>query len=150
MKRMKEFIERYRPTGAVLDVGSRDVNGSYRELFDDYTGADLVPGKNVDIVLEDPYRWQIRDTFYDVVISGQCLEHVEDTVAWIKEVGRVVKRGGLVCIIAPASGVGFHRHPIDCWRVYPDGMKWLLRQGGLEPVRVKLKGHDCVGIARKS
>jgi len=36
--------------GKTLDVGSFDVNGSLKDLFDDYTGIDMREGPNVDIV----------------------------------------------------------------------------------------------------
>ncbi len=45
----------------ILDVRSCDINGTYRPLFQNpnwqYTGANVAPGPNVDIVLADPYRW---------------------------------------------------------------------------------------------
>ena len=79
MVRMKYFIKNYltrkeTPT-IVLDVGSYDVNGSYKSLFDpsvfEYTGLDMVDGPNVDIVPKNTYQWkEIEDNSYDVVISG--------------------------------------------------------------------------------
>ncbi len=41
----------------ILDLGSQDINGSYRELFAAprwrYIGLDMAAGKNVDLVLRD-------------------------------------------------------------------------------------------------
>ncbi|MFA7044577.1 MAG: hypothetical protein WC186_09550, partial [Bacteroidales bacterium] len=37
------------------------------------------------------------------------------------------KKGGLVCIITPFS-VPEHRYPIDCWRILPDGYRYLLEK----------------------
>ena len=37
------------------------------------------------------------------------------------EIARVLKVGGLCCILAPSSGPE-HRYPVDCWRFYPDGL----------------------------
>ncbi len=67
---------------SVLDVGSHDVNGSYKSLFSEtdfkYTGLDMADGPNVDIVPENTYSWkEIEDNSYDVVISEQALEHVD-------------------------------------------------------------------------
>ena len=59
----------------VLDIGSQDINGNNRFLFwnYNYTGIDVGPGKNVDIVAKgndfDPGKQ------YDVVISTEVLEH---------------------------------------------------------------------------
>ena len=65
----------------LLDVGSLDVNGSYRDLFDtefwSYDGLDMERGKNVDFVPTDPYDWNDQNNTYDLVISGQALEHIE-------------------------------------------------------------------------
>ncbi|MEA4840140.1 MAG: methyltransferase domain-containing protein [Bacteroidales bacterium] len=114
----------------ILDVGSYDVNGSYKSLFQNpnwsYCGLDIVEGPNVDIVSKGLYDFGI-DKQFDVVISGNCLEHVEAPWKWIQEVHKVVKKGGLVCIITPFS-VPEHRYPIDCWRILPDGYRYLLEK----------------------
>ncbi|MCX6330984.1 MAG: hypothetical protein NTZ85_15895, partial [Bacteroidia bacterium] len=55
------------------------------------------------------------------------LEHVEAPWKWIKEVERVTKNGGIVCIITPFS-VDEHRYPVDCWRILPDGYRFLLEK----------------------
>ena len=120
----------------ILDVGSYDVNGNYKYIFStdgpfpgrktwSYQGLDIEAGPNVDIVTEDPYHWPVKNNYYDVVISGQCLEHTEAPWDWIKEVNRVCKAGGLAIIIAP-WGWEEHRYPLDCWRIFPDGMRYLL------------------------
>jgi len=40
------------------------------------------------------------------------------------EIGRVLKPGGLMMLIAPSGGYE-HRFPLDCWRYYTDGMRAL-------------------------
>ena len=122
----------------VLDVGSMNVNGTYRTYFDDplweYTGLDLAPGPGVDRVLSSPYSWNgIPSDFYDIVITGQAFEHIEFPWITILQVNRVLVEGGLLCLIVPSGGVE-HRYPMDCWRFYPDGIKALARWGDLEPV----------------
>lgn len=104
--RMSWFVENYLLDASlnvskkisVLDVGSQDVNGSYRLLFDDarfeYTGLDMAKGKNVDIVPKSIYHWtEIENDSYDVVISGQCLEHVEFPWVTVSEMSRIVHGG---------------------------------------------------------
>jgi len=148
----------------ILDVGSMDVNGTYRDIFTPvanwkYSGLDIAPGNNVDIVSKDNYHWPILDNTYDVVISGQCMEHVPLFWGWIKEVARVTKLGGLIVIIAPWLA-GQHRYPVDCWRILPDGMEFLL--GTVASLNVLYVGNnqsigipshanyeDCFGVARK-
>lgn len=151
MTLMAKFVKDYldaEPGQTVLDVGSYNVNGTYRELLDGhhYTGGDIEDGPNVDAVFPGLYDFGIR--LYDVVISGQCLEHVEDTKEWIRAVDSVLKPDGLVCIIAPNS-IHEHKFPIDCWRIYPDGMKWLFGVAGWEVLDIRIEGPDTIGVGRK-
>jgi SAM-dependent methyltransferase len=113
----------------ILDVGSMDVNGSYRDLFDDpawtYVGADMGAGRNVDVVLSGAYDWSaLRTADFDVVVSGQAFEHMGYPWLTILDVERVLRPGGLLLLIVPSSGWE-HRYPIDAWRYYPDGVRAL-------------------------
>ena len=124
----------------ILDVGAMDVNGSYRPIFEQagwrYRGADLEPGRNVDIVLADPYKLDgVATNSLDVVISGQALEHMPRFWMFMLEVFRCLKPNGLCCIIAPAGGYE-HRYPVDCWRFYPDGMIAAAEFARLQPIEV--------------
>src|SRR3990167_3269425 len=92
-----------RQTASVLDAGSYDVNGSYRELVErrgwSYTGLDTRDGPNVDIVTVDPFRYPVEDGAFDIVISGQTMEHVTAIWLWVPELARVVAPGGLLAIV---------------------------------------------------
>jgi len=110
----------------VYDLGSQDVNGSYRPIFSEpawhYLGIDMASGKNVDLVLRTPYTWhEVASGSADVVISGQAFEHIQFFWITMLEMARVLKPNGICCILAPSSGPE-HRYPTDCWRFYPDGM----------------------------
>lgn len=158
-----EYIRRERPLDAV-DIGSYDVNGSYRTLFDapgwHYTGIDLEAGPGVDIVLDSPYRLPFRTASVDLVLSGQAFEHVEFFwLTWLEMI-RVLKPGGLVFLIAPSRGPE-HRYPQDCWRFYPDGYRALAKFGGCELIEVSTDWEpdadpgsaawgDTVGVFRTS
>lgn len=157
LEAMTEFTERYLPKKAnitVLDIGSCDLHGNYnyRKIFVDrgcsYIGVDLELGENVDILMEKNKIF-VNDCSFDVVVSGQTLEHVDNLHSFIIEAARVLKCGGLMCMIAPTS-YPYHAHPIDCWRIFPDGMSFLMRDvAGLEILESKIRIGDCVGIARK-
>jgi SAM-dependent methyltransferase len=139
MLRMQWFVSRFLPAEGrrlkVLDVGSYDVNGTYKMCFDerrfDYIGLDMEKGPNVDIVPESPYSWkEIEDDTYDVIISGQAFEHIEFFWITVAEMVRVLKKDGILCLIAP-QGFGEHRCPVDCWRFFTDGMIALARYTNL-------------------
>lgn len=63
---------------SVLEIGSKDVNGSIRPLFDkvtNYVGIDLVEGRSVDIVA-DAATFRI-DAQFDTVVCMEVLEHTD-------------------------------------------------------------------------
>jgi SAM-dependent methyltransferase len=144
-EKMKRFVKDHLDNKGsskvnILDFGSRDVNGCYRSLFSNknwnYTGMDIEAGKNVDLVIRNPHDWrEIKSSSYDVVVSGQALEHIEFPWDVFKEIRRILKSTGIACIIAPSAGPE-HRYPIDCWRIYPDGMLALCKYAGLECLNV--------------
>ncbi len=158
MDRCREFVEEYLDVStplAIADVGSYDVNGTYRPLFANelwtYTGFDVAAGPNVDVVVESPERWGLRSenlAKFDVVISGQTLEHVRRPWVWIKQVAELCRPGGLIWICAPNTWV-YHEYPIDCWRIWPDGMRALFDEAGLTEVACGCLGDDTFGIARR-
>jgi len=121
---------------SVLDVGSYDENGTYKQFFPEstftYTGLDMVAGPNVDIVPANTYSWtEIQDESHDIVISGQVLEHAEFFWVTVTEMVRVLKRGGFICIIVP-RGFTRHRYPVDCYRFDVDGVIAMARYSNLE------------------
>lgn len=126
----------------LLDVGSFGVNGTYKEIFSDsekylYTGLDVNPGPNVDYVPSDPYCWpELQDESFDVIISGQAFEHIEYPWLIIEEMNRILKKSGLICIVAPSRGQE-HKYPVDCWRYYPDGFRALAKWVNLEVLEAK-------------
>lgn len=142
IEHMKVLIETYLdPMKAlnIFDLGSYDVNGSYRPLFRNpvwnYQGIDLVDGPNVDIVLKSAYHLPIASRSADVFLSGQAFEHIEFFwLTWLEMV-RVLKPGGLIFLLAPSRGPE-HRYPLDCWRFYPDAYRALARYASLELLEV--------------
>ncbi len=139
----------------VIDLGSSNVNGSYKELLPDsvgYTGFDLMPGPGVDVVMEDPYRIPLQEGSVDVVMSGQMLEHCAHFWRVFTEIARVTRSGGLAFMIAPSAGP-IHRVPVDCYRFHPDAYQALAEWAGLRLVHCWLDERgpwrDLVGVFQK-
>lgn len=94
-----EYVGRYRTQAAVsvVEIGSRDINGSVRPLFPAATwvGIDLLPGPRVDIVGDaTQYR---PDSQVDLVICCEVLEHAPNwreliaaAAGWLKPSGRLI------------------------------------------------------------
>lgn len=122
----------------VVEIGSQDVNGSIREHCPsrfDYCGIDFVPGKGVDLILDDPYCLPFDNAVVDIVLTNSCIEHSEMFWLLFLEAMRILKPHGLLYINAP-SNAEFHRYPVDCWRFYPDSGRALVnwaRRNGMDP-----------------
>lgn len=140
-------------TALVLDVGSLDVNGTYRPLVEErgwrYVGLDVGVGLNVDVVT-GPFQYPFADGAFDVVLSGSTMEHVTAVWRWVPELARVLRTGGLLAIITHTAWEE-HRHPVDCWRVMPDGMAYLFDcTGVLMNYEIEMINEtDIVGLAVK-
>ncbi len=169
--KMASFKEKYlsKKSGQklmIFDIGSGDINGTYRSIFNEpgweYVGVDTAKERNVDIVIIDPYSWrQVRSGSADVVISGQVFEHIEYPWLTLMEITRILKPGGLCCIIAPAGGPD-HKYPLDCWRFHPDGLSALAKLARLRVLEVYAQWdsknypdgsdiwQDCVLICEKN
>lgn len=93
----------------VLDVGSLDVNGNNRSLFEqcDYTGIDVGPGKNVDVVSLGHQHTAPYET-YDTIVSTECFEHDMYFPETFTHIVRLLKKGGLFFFTAGGEGRGEH------------------------------------------
>lgn len=91
----------------VLEVGSRNINGTIRHLFHGcYVGLDIVDGVCVDVVA-DAATWGDQRRF-DVVVCCEVLEHTEAWPAIVENIGRLLRDGG--AMILTCAGVGREPH----------------------------------------
>jgi len=138
----------------VLDVGSYNVNGTFRPLVENrgwrYTGLDTAAGPNVDVVTKNPFSFPFDDGAFDVVISGSTMEHVTTIWEWLPELVRVLRPGGFLAIHTHWR-FPEHRYPVDCWRIMPDGMRHLFDMTGkLRDYQIRIANDmDIIGSAWK-
>ena len=89
----------------VLEVGSRNINGSVRAEFDkcEYTGVDCESGKDVDVVCL-AHEFAAEPDSFDTVCALEVFEHdpyAEQTVAMMV---RVLRPGGLMFMTCAGDG----------------------------------------------
>jgi SAM-dependent methyltransferase len=121
-------------TGETLDFGAGTAKYQYliRPHTSKYTTFDMVAGKNIDIV-GDVLNPPFENNTFDTVISTQVLEHVEKPWIMVREIGRIIKPGG-VCITTAPFLVPFHADPYDFFRYTIEGMVSLFRNEGFEVI----------------
>lgn len=129
--------------GRVLEVGSFDVNGSVRPLFDRaevYVGVDIRPGPGVDVVVDpDTLEAGVPLAGADVVISTEMLEHCQRPWLTVPAMARALVDGGHLVVTTRGFGYGEHDYPSDFWRYNDQSIRLLLVDAGLEVLEIS---HD--------
>jgi SAM-dependent methyltransferase len=114
----------------VIEIGSRDVNGSLRPLImswgkpAEYVGVDIVEGPGVDIICtaEDLVDRFGKESF-DLVISTEMLEHVRDWRKVVSNMKNLCRPGGTILVTTRSIGFPYHGYPYDYWRFQDEDMR---------------------------
>jgi SAM-dependent methyltransferase len=155
-----DYVKANTPTGSVLEFGSRNVNGTLREVVTAtrYIGVDCRDGDGVDIVA-DAATVDVGETF-DVVLCTEVFEHVEDDAAQsiIDNAYRHLDPGGT--FVATMAGVGRHPHSaIEAIALQPgefyrnitiDLLDAWLTTAGFVDFSIDVDGRDIRCTARKA
>ncbi len=138
-----------RLTGRLLDLGCG--NQPYRQFLKgvgQYIGLDYPPTQGVPQpgakpqVHGDARTLPFGDHSFDGLLCSQVLEHVDQPETVVREMGRVLKPGGVGLISIPFF-YNLHMEPHDYFRFSPYGIKALLARNGLS-VR-QLRGQGGIG-----
>ena len=131
--------------GKILDVGCG--KKPYRKLFKstDYKGLELDSPNNRSFSYADFFydgqTFPFNDEEFDSIISNQVLEHVDNPEIFLKEINRVLKKGGRLLISAPFIW-SEHEQPNDFLRFSSFGIKKLLEEKGFFLLKHKKTVND--------
>jgi SAM-dependent methyltransferase len=106
----------------VVEIGSRNVNGSVRPLFEgqDYTGVDALPGNDVDVVADGATFGETGA--YDLGLCLETLEHAPTAPQVVANLCRIVRPGGLV-IVTMATDPRTPHSAVDGRELRPDEIR---------------------------
>ena len=106
---VKSTLADYFINKQVLDVGSGDINGNNRFLFENcnYEGNDVIQAPNVTIVSKTK-DLQLEDNRFDTIISTECFEHDPEYKESFLKIYKMLKVGGLFCFTCASTGRGEH------------------------------------------
>jgi SAM-dependent methyltransferase len=142
----KYAVSCFQPGMRVLEIGPDLFPSTYRKLLQladiTWDTLDIYADPQLTYPKSDVYSFAIPDNTYDIVFSGNVIEHVAKVWRWVPELARITKPGGLVITINPTSWP-YHPAPIDCWRIYPDGMQALCDEAGLKVELSFLDRSSC-------
>jgi SAM-dependent methyltransferase len=93
----------------VLDVGSGDINGNNRFLFEncEYDGNDVIEANNVTIVSKTK-DLPFEDNTFDTIISTECFEHDPEYKESFIKIYNMLKPDGLFFFTCAGFGRGEH------------------------------------------
>jgi hypothetical protein len=95
-------------TGHVVEIGSRNVNGSVRPLLEgaaSYTGIDVMPGPGVDVVADGTTFTPTKTP--DLIVCMETLEHAEQAPGIVYNAAAILRKPGgrlvVTCATDPRS-----------------------------------------------
>lgn len=115
---------------------SQKINNKTIEWFSLDIGFDYIGTQETNprfILSKEEYSYPIEDNTFDVVLSDQVMGNVKLFWLWMAELKRITKPNGYIITINPVSYPKCPA-PVDCWRIYPDGMQVLNEYLGLKTI----------------
>lgn len=119
----------------ILDFGAGI--SPYRSLFPNarYKRADFAigTGEGLDFVLDESLQVTAPDNSFDMILSTQVLEHVEEPESYLRECLRLLRPGGK--LVLTTHGIyADHPCPLDLHRWTSDGLAALCRKAGFASI----------------
>jgi SAM-dependent methyltransferase len=134
----------------ILEVGSRNVNGTARDVIDkatykEWIGVDIEAGPNVDRIMSVYDLSQNYGVEFDVVICTEMMEHVESWPSALLEMSRVLKDGGYLIVTSPSKGFIYHGYPNDYWRYQKEDMERIFNSRFIMRL-IECESNDDPGV----
>lgn len=146
-RQLKKTVKYVR--GDLLDVGCG--NRPYEDIFlpcvQEYVGVDITKGPRVDIVADTSKGLPIESQTYDTIICTEMLEHTPYPRESIKELARVLKKGGYLILSTPFVHK-LHGEPFDYFRYSQHILKVLAEEAGLETIEFYYVGTSIAVLGR--
>lgn len=128
----------------LVDFGCGDM--PYRSVIEPmvgkYLGVDLEMNPKAEHHIDFDSKTTLPDSYADIILSNQVLEHVDTPSGYLQEAFRILKPGGT--IILTTHGYWFyHPTPNDYWRWTSAGLRKTVEAEGFKITSF----HGIMGLA---
>lgn len=123
-----------------------NIGAGKTRLHSSIDNMEIEAGEGIDLV-GSVLKIPVPDACYDLVISQEVLEHVEDPVKAVSEIRRVLKPGGVLYLQLPFI-IGYHPCPHDYWRFSHEGIQELVKSVGFNVVDTGVTVGPAAGYYR--
>ena len=115
----------------IIEVGAFNVNGSLRSYIEkfkplEYVGVDIEKGPCVDKICN---AYDLITVFgkesFDVLISTEMLEHVENWRLVISNFKNILKKNGILILTTRSFSFPKHDFPHDFWRYEEEDFRFM-------------------------
>jgi ubiquinone/menaquinone biosynthesis C-methylase UbiE len=139
-KRFAEVSALVEPTGGkILDIGCAD--GTFSKVIldkskaDELIGVDILKGsvdwakkhwksKKMKFIVGDAHDLKFKAGSFDAVFVLEVLEHVYSPTRILKEIKRILKKGGYAVFLVPSDSILFRTVWFLWLNFYPRGWVW--------------------------
>lgn len=115
----------------LIDYGCGDV--PYIQLFEGkvakYVSCDIDINPRAEVKITKEGKVPLPDESFDIVLSIQVLEHVDDVTTYLAEANRLLEKDGLLLLSTHGQWI-WHPCPKDLWRWTREGLSCVIANSG--------------------
>ena len=155
--RLKRFVktvaESVRPDEVLLDVGAGDCQykpyfaGRCKYISQDVGGKDVCFTYDQIDIRSEVYNIPMPDESVDIILCTQVLEHLKYPTKALREMHRLLKPGGRLCVTVPLTS-DEHMIPHDYFRYTRYALDFLMQEQGFLKPEISPQGGRFINTAR--
>lgn len=132
----------------IEDASGLNVGAGKTRLHPKMKNLDVFEGENIDIV-SSAEDIPVSDNTFDVIVTQETLEHVQDPFKAMSELYRILKPKGTLYCQLPFI-IGYHPGPHDYWRFTKEGVEEIAKREGFTIIERGISVNGGSGYYRIS
>lgn len=129
-----KFIDSLTAQSSVLEIGPQEVGGIKSRTLANVKTLDLTKDNNPDIIGDlCNYNLHIENDSFDKILCTEVLEHTVNPFNAVKELHRILKKGGELWVSTPLN-FRIHGPSPDCWRFTREGLYVLFEEWDISTI----------------